>query len=170
MYLNASLFTKHMTIINNSLYPEFEFEDNGLLLRVISCQPYDGNGTLRVNEELQPTRQRQLYLNKLHPPYRLRDGIMYRMGLSLKFQSPLPTGMRAVVEISNWAANSGLHLTSKKWDGTEESWIFANSTQDRIIELDGHFPVGVLRFVKVNTTGKKTKKGDDSDNGDSDSQ
>ena len=155
MFLNANLFKGSIELANNGLFDEFEFEDNGILMRAMSCRQYDGSGNLRVDGNMKPTNPRLLFLGRLSPPFRLRPTSLYEFRLGLKFSALLPNGIKGVIEVSNRAVDAGLMITPKRLDGSEDGLIRATMFSLRTLEIDAMYPIAVLRFVKVNTTPKK---------------
>ena len=158
MYLSARMFSNHLELVQNGILTEFEYEDGGILLRVTGCKPQDGHGTMRLDGDLQPQKPRQMYMSKMNPPYRMRAGMMYDLMLSAKFSNPLPDGVRGVVELSNATSAVGILMHgSPKWSGEKDGLLHMSVSPIRIVEMDALFPIGVLRFVKLNTQAKKKK-------------
>ena len=158
MFLSADLFKKSVELARNGLLDEIEFEDNGMVMNMVSCQQFDGSGNLRVDKNLKPIKPKPLFLSKMSPPFRLRPTSMYEAQFALKFKEILPLGIRAIVEPSNRAVDAGLVIRSQRLDGSGDGLINAVIFSFRPLEIDSMFPLAVLRFIKVNTTPKKKKE------------
>ena len=161
MYLNTSAFTQYVEIANNGMLEELEYEDDGILMRVLSCKQFDGEGKLRIDKDFQPIIPRPLFLNRLNTPYRLRPGILYEVQMAMKFSEMLPNGIFGIVELSQAAVEAGCLIQSERLNGRNNNFIRILFTPLRRIVMDGMYPLAVLRFVKTDVVLKAKRTDED---------
>ena len=152
MYIDANTFKHHIGLADNGALSEFEYDEfGGIVARLIAIRQFDGIGNLRLNPDMQPLVPRTLLMGKLFPPYRLRSMMAYEAEISLKMIEELPPGYCAQLQPTTLATAAGLILQSKNFH-KQSSFLRTPVFTIRPVEMDGLYPLAVLRFLKMDVS------------------